>query len=217
MPKRLSRAVLATVTSLAVLGVAPGPAAAAPPDSRTRFGGEFAGAAVSDCGTTPVGSRCTTIFISAGESRVRGDGTTVRSETLFVSVFDVLVTGPGPFDLLATQLGSAQTTDADVDISGNLRRASASAQDLAVGGLTLDIDVTWVGVGDLGASRTRERFEESGTTVRFSDDARFRDADATAVVNGTTLTEFEVFGPVSFLSRSRTTEVCRGSCAGSAL
>jgi hypothetical protein len=199
MVKRLFVAVLAAVASLAAIA---GPASAAPPDTRVTVSGGSAGAAVSNCGSAP-GTRCTTIFVSAGETTINDNGTQVQSETVRVDAFDTLVIGPGAVE--GTSLGSAFTTNADVNIPASLRSASASVEDLAVGGLTLDIDVTWTGLGDLHRSRTLETLGEGGTTVRFG---ASRVADATAVVNGETFSEFEVFGNVSSLGWSK----CRGDC-----
>ena len=206
MLKRFFVALLATAASLAVMA---GPASAAPPDTRFAFAGESASTSLTDCGTTP-GTRCTVIFVFAGEDRVKDDGVRTRSEFVSVSVFDVRVTGPNPGDVVPVAfLGSAFTTDADVRISGGLRRGFVSADDLFIGGYgTLDLEVTWVGVGSLSRFRSHDRFDFNGTSIRFSQDSRFRDADVTAVVNGETFTE--LFG--SSLSRSRFGEVCRGDC-----
>jgi hypothetical protein len=210
MVKRMFVAVLAAVASLAVVA---GPASAAPPDTRFTFAGESASTVVSDCGTDPApGTRCTVIFVFGSEEKVNEDGLRTRSETLSVDVFDVLVTGPNPQDVVPIAfLGSGFTTDADVRITGGLRRGFASADDLVVGGYgTIDIEVTWVGVGSISRFRVHEKSDFEGTNVRFSENSRFREADVTAVIDGETFTEFDLFG--SSLNKTKFGSVCRGDC-----
>ena len=210
MMKRVSVGVLAAVASLALLA---GPASAAPPGYRFTFAGESANTALSDCGTDPApGTRCTVIFVFAGEERVNEDGLRTRQEVLFVDVFDVLVTGPNPEDVEPIAvLGSGFTTEADVSITGGLRRGSVSAEDLVIEGYgTVDIEVSWVGVGSVSRFKFHEKSTFDGTTIRFSDNGRFRDADVTAVIDGETFLEFDLFG--SSLSKSKFGEVCRGDC-----
>jgi hypothetical protein len=208
MFKRVFVGVLAAVASLALLA---GPASAAPPDTRFSFAGESAFTALSDCGTDPApGTRCTVIFVSAGEERVNENGLRTRQEILSVEVFDVLVTGPGEF--VPTFVGSGFTTDADVNVSGGLRSGFVSAEDLVIEGYgTVDIEVTWVGVGSVSRFKFHDEFTFDGTTIRYRDNGRTRDADVTAVVDGETLDEFELFG--SSMSKSKFAEVCRGDCA----
>ena len=210
MLKRVLVAVLAAVASLAVMA---GPASAAPSGTRFTFAGESATATLSTCGSDPaVGTECTVLLVFAAEDRVKADGERFRDETLFVSLVGLRITGPGPFDFETTFFSSGFTTDADVSISGGLRRASASAEDVQVNGLTVDISITWTGVGDLSRFKSRETFDADSTTFRFSSKSRFREAVATAVVNGETFTESEPLEIPSSLSRSRFVDVCRGDC-----
>ena len=213
MVKRTFLAVLAAVLSVASLAVLAGPASAAPTGTRFRVAGNAADATLSNCGSDPAaGTECTVLLAFAGEERVSDNGERFRDEFLSVTLVGLLITGPGPEDFEITSERFGFTTDADVSISGGLRRASASAEDVAVDGLTLDINITWTGVGDLSRSKSRDTFDDDGTTFRFSANSRFREATATAVVNGETFTESEPLEIPSSLSRSRFVDVCRGDC-----
>jgi hypothetical protein len=211
MLKRLFLVGVAIVGSIAVIA---GPASAAPTNTKFTFAGKTADATLSNCGPDPApGTECTVLLLIAAEERVKANGERIRDETLVIDLLDLLITGPDPedFEIIGDRFGF--TTDADVFISGDFRRASASAEDVQVDGLVLDISVTWVGVGGVDRFKSRETFDENGTEFRFSSDSRFREAVATAVVNGETFTESDPLEVPSFLSRSRFVDVCRGDCS----
>lgn len=207
----LKRLFLAVLTAVALLAVVAGPASAAP--TRFAFTGESADATLSNCGSDPAtGTECTVLLVFAAEERFMEKGKPIRDEVLFVELVDLLITGPGPNDFVITDSRSGFTTAADVSITGGLRRASASAEDVQVDGVTVDISVTWAGVGGLDRFRLRETFDDDGSTFRFSSDSRAREAAATAVVNGETFTESEPLEIPSFMTRSKFVGVCRGEC-----
>jgi hypothetical protein len=186
------------------LGASMARASAASENGTFVFAAGTASAYVSDCPPeAAAGTHCTLLVMFAFDTHISGSVGHAGSDSFVVAVDDIVFTGPGAWQSIPR--GIEVITTAQVTITGGLRRAFARAEDVHVAGMTLDIDITWVATGEPTRTTRRQTFAEDGFTVRFSDDTRHADADATAIVNGETFTDF---AGGSFLDSNRDVTVC---------
>jgi hypothetical protein len=218
--KRLVVFVFSVACATSVIAATSSPATAESP-TRNIFTGASAYAMLSNCGDNPpVGTHCTSLQVVATQGREQLDGESTRTEVVSVRVDEVVITAI-PDAPSFTYFGAGESvTGIDVWIDGGLQHASATADDIQIAGpggtLSLDVNVTWTGVGPINHSRFRySNVAEDGTRSWYSVDLGAQDADVTAVVNGETFSGFlPSWGGTQLLS-SRYVSFCHGTCVTS--
>lgn len=190
---RWGRIAVATIAGLSLSIGSPGHARAHEGDkSKLEFESLNANATLTDCPISgPAGLHCTGIVINAGKN----DDAFQKSKFVSVQLFDVELI-PGTF--VATLIGSGFTDIAKLSIKDNLKRASVSAivditnctsdpnvpEPTCTLLRTVDINVKWLGVGEVTRTHFEDSFESGGCEFEFESDLAHRSATVSATVDG---------------------------------
>ena len=212
--------VLAVVLSL-VLALIPTPVLAAGQTFHFRFARKGAEGGWTNCPTQPApGVVCTDTFLFVAEEVLKEDGSSFQGTTLFIDQFSYKFDRKGNFIFVSETFGFGE---AILGVDQQLTSASASATipltictvdrkgnfTCADSG-TASVNASWIGTGDLVRVHDNFHVVSKGFTINSHFNGKFRDASASAQVNGNDVGA-QFFATILEV-RTGDVFVCHGGC-----
>ena len=221
MAGRVRRALLGLVLLSGSVAVSSSAAAAAErPAGQLQWRGYAGEVILTDCSPTDApGTECTGWSVFAFRERIAVQGDRHAHRGLSVVVYDVTITND-PLVPAVEYRSEGFTEDADVTVTPNLSRASASGtvdqyvcdpEDCEPTGDAVDVDVAWTAAGR--AERYRDRFHDSqerGELLNVMFFGTFRPATAVAEIDGepVAVVPVQIVGTPPLLHFDASTELC---------